>query len=381
MTETFIKSRKHNLTGKVEPVRHRRRQRVPGALSATVRWRPSRPRATRAGTRRSTRSRSTASTRPSSGTCTICTACNISTTATRAASAAGAASISRDGDHPYMKHWWVPGLQIGYEHTFIHQAADFLRALGEGKSASPTFREALATDYVTDAVLESAANRHWVKVQFAGRGRRYAPLGGNRWSGFSLRGLPLAALRALQAQPRIAPDSGNRLPADLRRQVAGRLGWRPRVLARRRRRAGGADLDGQAAEAEHVPDLAWRQPADFELRLDFRLTGFNSGIQFRSIELPDIKWAMKGYQADMDGEQRYTGQIYEERGRGFLALRGQFSYIGEDQKPALVGFAGRCRRAEKADPRRWLEQPLPHRPRQYHRAGAERPPDEHADRR
>jgi len=70
-----------------------------------------------------------------------------------------------DGDHPYMKHWWVPGLQIGYEHSFIHQAADFLQALGEGKSASPTFREALMTDYVTDAVLQSAASRQWVKVR------------------------------------------------------------------------------------------------------------------------------------------------------------------------------------------------------------------------
>ena len=88
--------------------------------------------------------------------------------------------------------------------------------------------------------------------------------------------------------------------------------------------------------------LIWRggNPADFELRLDFRLTGFNSGIQFRSIELPDIKWAMKGYQADMDGEQRYTGQIYEERGRGFLAMRGQFTYIGEGQQPALVASLG-----------------------------------------
>src|SRR3984957_1182807 len=47
-----------------------------------------------------------------------------------------------DGDHPYMKQWWVPGLQIGYEHTFIHQAADFLAGLGEGNAASPTFREA-----------------------------------------------------------------------------------------------------------------------------------------------------------------------------------------------------------------------------------------------
>ncbi len=69
-----------------------------------------------------------------------------------------------DGDHPYMKHWWVPGLQIGYEHTFIHQAADFLQALGEGKQAAPCFREALATDLVTDAVLESAGSRQWQEV-------------------------------------------------------------------------------------------------------------------------------------------------------------------------------------------------------------------------
>ncbi len=70
-----------------------------------------------------------------------------------------------DGDHPYMKHWWVPGLQIGYEHTFIHQAADFLQSLNGGPAAAPTFREALKTEYVTDAVLRSAANRSWEKVQ------------------------------------------------------------------------------------------------------------------------------------------------------------------------------------------------------------------------
>jgi len=69
-----------------------------------------------------------------------------------------------DGDHPYMKHWWVPGLQIGYEHTFIHQVADFLQAIGEGKQVAPTFRDGLATDYVTDAVLESARTRRWEKV-------------------------------------------------------------------------------------------------------------------------------------------------------------------------------------------------------------------------
>jgi predicted dehydrogenase len=71
-----------------------------------------------------------------------------------------------DGDHPYMKHWWVPGLQIGYEHTFIHQVADFLTALeGTSPPAAPTFRDGLATDRVTDAVLRSAQSRRWETVQ------------------------------------------------------------------------------------------------------------------------------------------------------------------------------------------------------------------------
>jgi hypothetical protein len=88
--------------------------------------------------------------------------------------------------------------------------------------------------------------------------------------------------------------------------------------------------------------LIWRggSPANFELKVKYKLTGFNSGIQYRSVELPDIKYAMKGYQADMDGEQTYTGQIYEERARGFLALRGQFTYIGDGKKPALVSSLG-----------------------------------------
>jgi hypothetical protein len=98
--------------------------------------------------------------------------------------------------------------------------------------------------------------------------------------------------------------------------------------------------------ADKQPDqntfIIWRggKPADFELRLQFKLTGFNSGIQIRSIERSDFKWGMEGYQADMDAAQQYTGQIYEERGRGFLAMRGQFTYIGDKQKPALVGSLG-----------------------------------------
>jgi len=72
-----------------------------------------------------------------------------------------------DSDHPYMKHWWVPGLQIGYEHTFVHQFADFLDGLHTGTPASPTFRDGLATDLVTDAVLKSAKTRQWESIPAA----------------------------------------------------------------------------------------------------------------------------------------------------------------------------------------------------------------------
>ncbi|MBL9204035.1 MAG: Gfo/Idh/MocA family oxidoreductase [Opitutaceae bacterium] len=70
-----------------------------------------------------------------------------------------------DGDQPYMKNWWVPGLQIGYEHSFVHQVADFLQGLQDGKPAAPTFRDGLGTDLVTDAVLSSARSGRWVKVK------------------------------------------------------------------------------------------------------------------------------------------------------------------------------------------------------------------------
>jgi predicted dehydrogenase len=69
------------------------------------------------------------------------------------------------GDHPYMDRWWVPGLQIGYEHSFVHQVADFLQGLKDGKPAMPDFRDALRTQHVCDAVLESARERKWVTVK------------------------------------------------------------------------------------------------------------------------------------------------------------------------------------------------------------------------
>lgn len=70
-----------------------------------------------------------------------------------------------DGSQPYMDHWWVPGLQIGYEHSFVHQVADFLKGLETGQPAEPTFRSALETQKVCDAVLASAKSKQWAKVK------------------------------------------------------------------------------------------------------------------------------------------------------------------------------------------------------------------------
>jgi len=69
-----------------------------------------------------------------------------------------------DGDQPYMGNWWVPGLQIGYEHTFVHQVADFLMQAESGNFTGPTFRDALETQKICEAVLESAKTRQWVSL-------------------------------------------------------------------------------------------------------------------------------------------------------------------------------------------------------------------------
>ena len=64
--------------------------------------------------------------------------------------------------------------------------------------------------------------------------------------------------------------------------------------------------------------LIWRGGTvkDFELKVEFRMNGTNSGIQYRSTELPDVgKWVLKGYQADIDFTQGYVGNVHDERGR------------------------------------------------------------------
>lgn len=81
------------------------------------------------------------------------------------------------------------------------------------------------------------------------------------------------------------------------------------------------------------------QPGDFELKLDYRINSTNSGVQYRSAELPEVgKWVLKGYQADIDFNNQYTGQLYEERGRGFLAMRGQVTQITPGKKQVIANL-------------------------------------------
>jgi len=66
-----------------------------------------------------------------------------------------------NGEHPYMNRYWVPGLVIGYEHTFLNAIADFVMGLESGKSVQPDFRNALQTQKVCEAVLHSAKSGRW----------------------------------------------------------------------------------------------------------------------------------------------------------------------------------------------------------------------------
>jgi Domain of Unknown Function (DUF1080) len=94
--------------------------------------------------------------------------------------------------------------------------------------------------------------------------------------------------------------------------------------------------------------IIWRggSPKDFELKADYRITsGGNSGINYRSVVVPDAvtpsnRFAMRGYQADIDGRNMYTGQNYEEKGRLFLAQRGQLTKVVAGRKPILLSSLG-----------------------------------------
>jgi hypothetical protein len=86
--------------------------------------------------------------------------------------------------------------------------------------------------------------------------------------------------------------------------------------------------------------LIWKdgKVGDFKLTLEFKLEGGNSGIQYRSKVIDPKEWIVGGYQADMDGANQYTGILYEERGRGILAKRGERLTIDRDGTKETVQF-------------------------------------------
>jgi hypothetical protein len=94
--------------------------------------------------------------------------------------------------------------------------------------------------------------------------------------------------------------------------------------------------------------LIWRggSPRNFELKVDYRITsGGNSGINYRSVVVPDAvtpsnRFAMRGYQCDIDGQNRYTGNNYEEKGRLFLAVRGQMTRVTGTRTPIVLATLG-----------------------------------------
>lgn len=89
--------------------------------------------------------------------------------------------------------------------------------------------------------------------------------------------------------------------------------------------------------------LIWRggTPGDFEFKAEYRISGGgNSGVQYRSDTVAGVPLGLKGYQADIDGANQYTGQNYEERGRGFLAMRGQQVTLAPNAKPVITDSLG-----------------------------------------
>ncbi len=89
--------------------------------------------------------------------------------------------------------------------------------------------------------------------------------------------------------------------------------------------------------------IIWRGDTtrDFELKVEYRVSAKgNSGINYRSVQITNSPFALRGYQSDIDGANKYTGQNYEEKGRTFLALRGDISRVDSDGESRIVGSVG-----------------------------------------
>src|SRR3954454_845578 len=73
-----------------------------------------------------------------------------------AASAGFRRILATDPDHPYAGAWWPPGHGLGYEHTFVHEIADFVRDIAAGNPPSPSFAEGRYVQRVLAAVEQSS---------------------------------------------------------------------------------------------------------------------------------------------------------------------------------------------------------------------------------
>jgi hypothetical protein len=115
--------------------------------------------------------------------------------------------------------------------------------------------------------------------------------------------------------------------------------------------------DSRLTKEKYNTFLVWQggQPADFELRLKYRIVGGNSGVQYRSRMIDDAKFILSGYQADIDAGPRYTGMNYEERARAFLAQRGEKVTIGADGQKMVEKLADPAQLQAKVKNEDWNE--------------------------
>ena len=72
--------------------------------------------------------------------------------------------VVTESAHPFLKSWWPPGHIIGWEHTFLNEISEFLKAVVEDKPISPSFEDGVYNNKVLDAVLESAEKGIWVNI-------------------------------------------------------------------------------------------------------------------------------------------------------------------------------------------------------------------------
>lgn len=92
---------------------------------------------------------------------------------------------------------------------------------------------------------------------------------------------------------------------------------------------------------------------DFELTLQFKIDGGNSGIQYHSSVVDEDEFVVAGYQADIDAANQYAGILYEERGRGILALRGENVVIADDGEKQVEKFADAAEMGKGIHPGQW----------------------------